>query len=67
MTMRKLTLNNELGACYLKLRPGMTFSLSRSSEVMLIAADTRPRHFHYLAPVKNTPELAAGPNNEERE
>ena len=52
----ELRLNDEVGAWYVKLKPGMTFSLSKSSEVMLIGADTRPRQFHYLAPVKPIPE-----------
>jgi hypothetical protein len=49
----ELTLNDNVGAWYVKLKPGMTFSLSKSCEVMLIGADSRPRFFGYLAPGKN--------------
>lgn len=45
-----MTFNQEVGAWYVILKPGMTFSLSRSCEVMLIAKDTRPRFFKLLRP-----------------
>jgi hypothetical protein len=48
----ELTLNEKVGAWYVKLKPGMTFALGKTSEVMLIAEDKRPRFFQYLAPQK---------------
>jgi hypothetical protein len=48
----EITLNDEPAVWYVKLRPGMTFALGKSCEVMLIAADERPRFFDYLAPEK---------------
>jgi|SRR5688572_7499450 len=59
-----LTLNDKVGAWYVKLKPGMTFSLSKSCEVMLIGADSRPRFFQYLAPVKKITEPDAAPSHE---
>jgi len=46
----ELSLNDKVGAWYVTLKPGMTFSLARPCEIMLIAADGRPRFFNYLAP-----------------
>ena len=57
-----LALNEEAGAWYVKLKPGMTFSLARSCDVMLIASDSRPRFFQYLAPDKKITEPGAAPN-----
>src|SRR6266566_3919756 len=55
----ELALNKKAGAWYVKLTPGMTFSLTRSCEVMLIAGDNRPRFLNYLAPDKKTTEPGA--------
>ncbi len=57
-----LAWDEKAGAWYVKLKPGMTFSLARSCEVMLIASGHRPRFFHYLAPEKKTTEPGASPN-----
>ncbi len=46
------TINDEAGALYVKLKPGMTFSLSKSCEIMVITEDRRPRFFQYMAPDK---------------
>lgn len=46
----EITLNDKVGAWYIKLKPGMVFSLAKSCEIMLIASDNRPRFFDYLAP-----------------
>jgi len=46
----ELTLNDKVGAWYIKLKAGMTFALGRSCEIMLIGRDDRPRFFQYLAP-----------------
>ena len=48
----EITLNDKVGAWYVKLKPGMKFSLARSCELMLIGADSRPRLLDYLAPDK---------------
>jgi len=45
-----LTLNDKVGAWYVKLEAGMTFSLAKSSEVMLVGEGSRPRFFNYLPP-----------------
>ena len=55
----ELTLNDKVGAWYVKLKPGMTFSLTKSCEIMLIAADSRPRFFNYLAPEARSAEQNA--------
>jgi hypothetical protein len=49
-----------VGAWYVKLKPGMAFSLSKTCEIMLIGADSRPRFFQYLAPVKKPTDHDAG-------
>ena len=46
----EIALNEELEVWYIKLKRGMTFSLAKSCEVMLIAKDSRPRFFKYLPP-----------------
>ena len=50
----EITLNEEVGAWYVRLKAGMVFSLAKSCEVMLIAADNRPRFFDVLPPDKPT-------------
>jgi hypothetical protein len=58
----EITLNDQVGAWYIKLKAGMTFSLAKSCEVMLIAGDSRPRFFHYLSPDKISTEQGAADN-----
>jgi len=58
----ELTLNEKAGAWCVKLKPGMTFSLAKSCDIMVIAEDTRPRFFQYMAPEKRVPEPDAPPN-----
>jgi hypothetical protein len=55
----ELTLNDKVGAWYIKLRAGMTLALGRSCEIMLIGRDDRPRFFQYLAPEVKVTEGAA--------
>ena len=55
----EIALNDKAGVWYVKLKPGMTFSLARSCEIMLIATDSRPRFFNYLAPDAKTIERRA--------
>jgi hypothetical protein len=58
----EFTLNDEVGACYVKLKPGMTFALAKSCEIMVIAGDTRPRIFQFMRPDKSITEPGAAPN-----
>ena len=46
----EIMLNEKAGAWYVKLKAGMTFSLAKSCEVVLIASDSRPRFFGVLPP-----------------
>jgi hypothetical protein len=46
----EFTLNEEVGAYYVKLKPGMMFDLAKSCEIMLIARDARAREFHLKRP-----------------
>lgn len=46
----ELSLNEKVGVWYVKLQPGMTFSLSKSCEFMIIGKDDRPQFFQYHPP-----------------
>jgi len=55
-------LNEKAGAYYVRLKPGMTFSLSKSCEIMIVADDKRPRFFRIMKPDKKLSEPGAAPN-----
>lgn len=58
----EFTLNEKVGAFYVRLKAGMVFALAKSCEVMLIAEDKRPRSFQIMKPVKRSTEPGASPN-----
>ena len=46
----ELGLNEAAGVWQVKLKPGQEFSLSKSCEMILIGADSRPRFFQLMRP-----------------
>jgi hypothetical protein len=55
----ELSLNSKMRVWYVKLRPGMIFSLAKSCDIMLIAGDSRPRSFQIMRPEKRITEPSA--------
>jgi len=55
----ELSLNSKLEVWYVKLKPGMIFSLAKSCDVMVISADSRPRFFQIMMPNKKITERSA--------
>lgn len=42
--------NEQAGVYYIRLKPGMRFSLAKSCEITVVADDDRPRQFHIKSP-----------------
>jgi hypothetical protein len=58
----ELGLNEAAGVWHVKLKPGKEFSLSKSCEMILIGADSRPRFFQLMRP--KTAVAGAKPGSE---
>jgi len=59
----EVTLNQKAGAWYVKMKLGMTVSLAKSCQIMLVAVDRRPRFFQIRRPDKKHTEPGAPPNS----
>ena len=46
----EVTFQKSLDAWHIKLKPGMTISLAKTCEIVIVADDRRPRFFSYMAP-----------------